>query len=423
MNFFRSEYERYDKRFQKVRDNPNPELMQSNKLLYELWRDQFKHYIKLQEQGKPFAYCQGTSLRPFIAMGIEPLMIAEIADRVRGNEVIKLFEKARSLGFPEDTCDWAQTSLGLFLSGKLPQPVFAYTEAAECNIYVQQMFVAALYLNVPLYTIDAPLDLELESIEYIAGQLAEMIDDIESKVPGTKYDESKHWELLETDKIIQDLLDEIVALASTTPTPIATRDMFRMPPFCLYDPRLPDYYRQFRDELQARVKAGYNAYPGEKYRIIWLGELFNYADPFSILEKDGLICPVYEEGPGISSGRRIMEFDKQYGKKLSPLEEEARAFASAHWGGPVEWRLNDALKWATIFRADGAIHMTQPGCSTCAGSAQIMAEQLESKLGIPTLIIEGHIQDFKKYNQAEVENKLEDFKDMLIQRKGSAKII
>ena len=193
-----------------------------------------------------------------------------------------------------------------------------------------------------------------------------------------------------------------------------------MPPFCLYRPRLPDYYRQFRDELQDRVKAGYNAYPGEKYRIIWLGELFNYADPFSILEKDGLICPVYEEGPGISSGRRIMEFDRQYGRKLSLLEEEARAFASAHWGGPVEWRLNDALKWATVFRADGAIHMTQPGCSTCAGSAQIMAEQLESKLGIPTLIFEGHIQDFKKYNQAEVESKLEDFKNLLIQGKGSA---
>jgi benzoyl-CoA reductase/2-hydroxyglutaryl-CoA dehydratase subunit BcrC/BadD/HgdB len=196
--------------------------------------------------------------------------------------------------------------------------------------------------------------------------------------------------------------------------------MFRMPPFCLYDPRLPDYYRQFRDELKARVEGGYNAYPDEKCRLIWLGELFNYADPFSILEKDGVISPVYEEGPGISSGRRIMEFDKQYERQLSPLEEEARAFASAHWGGPVEWRLNDTLKWAKIFKADGAIHMTQPGCLTCAGSAQIIAEELESKLGIPTLIIEGHIQDFRKYNQEEIESQLEEFKNMLIQKKQFA---
>ena len=421
MHLFKKEYDRYDKRVRKVRENPDPKLMKSNELLYELWRDRFKHYMELQEQGKPFAYCQGTSLRPFIAMGVEPLMLAEIADRVRGDEVIKLFEKSRSSGFPEDTCDWIQTSLGLSLSGDLPEPVFAYTEAAECNMYVQQMFVSAYYLNIPLYTIDAPVDLELESIEYIAAQMEEMIEDIEKKVPGAKDDELKHRKLLKTDKIIQDLLDEIVDLANTTPTPIATRDMFRMPPFCLYDSRLPDYYRQFRDELQDRIKAGYNAYPDEKCRLIWLGELFNYADPFSILEKEGIICPVYEEGPGISSGRRIMEFDKQYKRKLSPLEEEARAFASAHWGGPVEWRLNDAIKWATTFKADGAIHMTQPGCLTCAGSAQVIAEQLEKKLGIPTLILEGHIQDFRKYNQVEIERKLEGFKDLLIQRKRSTK--
>ena len=420
MEFFYKEYERYDARVRKVRQNPDPRLFKSNELLYELWRDRFKHYTELWEKGKPFAYCQGTSLRPFIAMGVEPLMLAELADRVRGDYVNKLFDMARSLGFPEDACDWAQTSLGLSLSGYLPKPAFAYTEAAECNIYVQQMFTTALLLDVQLYTIDAPPDLELNSIEYIAKQFREMITDIENKIPGVHYDESKHRELLKTDKIIQDLLDEIVELAGTSPIPITTRDMFRMPPFCLYDPRLPEYYRQFRDELKSRVDMGYNAYPNEKCRLIWLGEIPNYADPFSILEKDGIVFPAYEEGPGMSSGRRIMEFDKQYGRRLTPLEEEARAFASAHWGGPVEWRLNDALKWARRFKVDGAVHMTQPGCSTCAGSAQLIAERFEQELKIPTLIIDGHIQDFKKYNQSEFESRLNNFKEMLFQRKGFA---
>lgn len=418
MDFFKLEIERYDRRVKKVRANPDPNLFQCNLLLYEIWRDHFIHLQEMWERGAPFAYCQGTSLRPFHSMGVAPLQLAEIADRVRGDVVMEFFNKSKQMSFPDDCCDWAQTSFALSVSDYLPPPAFAYTEATECSIYVQQMFTTALFRDTPLYTIDGPLDLEIESIEYVAAQIREMIDDLEKKLPGVRYDEEKHLELLKSDKEVQDIMDEINRLVNTKPLPVSTQDMFRMAPFGLSDPRLPDYYRQFRDELKHRIDTGVAVYPNEKCRVMWLGELFNFANPFSILAKDGVVCPVYEEGPGISSGRRIMEFEDHYGRPLTPLEEEARACLSAHWGGPVEWRLNDALRWAAEFQVDGLVHMIQPGCSTCAGSAQLMARIMEDKLDIPTLIFEGNIQDYRKYNPEEVEEKLELFKKTLLHRRG-----
>ncbi len=418
MDFFKKEIERYSRRVEKVKNNPDPNLFQCNRRLYEIWRDHFIHLNDVYESGGPFAYCQGTSLRPLTSMGVIPLQIAELADRVRGDIVLDLFHKARSLGFPEDSCDWAQTGFGLTISGYLPKAAFAYTEATECNIYVQQMFTTACFCDIPLYTIDGPKDLGINAIEYVAEQFQEMISNIEKSVPGTRYDEIKHIDLLTNDKAVQDVIDEINILVKTRPMPLSTGDMFRMAPFGIFDYRLPEYYREFRDELKEKINSGYSAYPDEKCRVMWLGELFNYADPFAVLEEGGVIVPVYEEGPGISSGRRIMEFDDVYGRKLTPLEEEARAAISPHWGGPVEWRLKDALRNARQFDVDGVVHMIQPGCSTCAGSAQVIAEEMEKELNIPTLIIEGNIQDFKKYNKNEIENKLENFRDMLLHQKG-----
>ena len=418
LNYLQVELEKYDRRAKKVSENPDPKLMKINKLYYELWRDHRKRQVQAWERGEPFVYCQATAIRPLVAMGLHPIEMAELADRVRPNISMRYFNKARSVGFPSDICDWCQVGSGMALMGEIPAPALVYAEYCECGITTQQALWMARHFKVPFFGIDVPIELNWRNLEYVTRQLEDMIAEIERLLPGHKYDEAKHKALLARDLEVQNYVDEILELSKVTPTPLAGKDAVRMAPLEIDDDRLPEYYRQLRDEIKQRLEEGNFPLSEEKARLYWLAAIPNFTDPFGFLEKRGIASPLFEEAPGVSGGNRLgRENQERYGRKLTPLQEEAAFLSSRHWGGTAERRLEDVMRWSKKYKIDGLVHLMMPGCPTCIGTARIIADKARDELGIPTLITDGWIQDYEKFNEPEFQAKLEAFTDMIVEKK------
>lgn len=145
---------------------------------------------------------------------------------------------------------------------------------------------------------------------------------------------------------------------------------------------------------------------------MWLVSAPFYWDVFSYLEHQGIANPLYEEGPGVPLRWHLGD-TQFYGRKLSPLEEEAAFMISGHWSGPAERRIQEILDRCRKAGIKGLVHFQQTGCATCIGCAQILAERVEKELGIPSLHIEGRCQDSEGFNEKDFAERLENFASML----------
>ncbi|MBI4294839.1 MAG: 2-hydroxyacyl-CoA dehydratase [Chloroflexi bacterium] len=422
-NFFQIELEKYERRIKKVSENPDPKLLKSNKLSYELWWSYNKRLLEAWERGEPFVWSTGGAARLIESMGLHVLHLTIIADRIRPDMSMTFFDEARRFGYPADVCDWCQVATGICLSeGALPEPRFAITDVAECEMITQQAMLMARHYKVPCHTLDIPIfevDPSWEQIEYLTRQLEDLISEIERTVPGAKYDEARHRTLQARDLQSQNFADEIMKLLMEKPCPAASRDMGRMAPLGLDDDRLPEYFRQMLSELKGRKESGNVPIPDEKARLLWLGILPNFINPFGFLEDKGILN-VYEEAAGFYTvGRRIgPEVEERYGRPLSLLQQEAYYIATPHWGGPTERRTRDILTRCKQLKIDGLVHLLMVGCPVTVGGASIIRERAQKELGIPTLLVDGWIMDYEKFNETNFRAQMNAFLDLVLEAKG-----
>jgi benzoyl-CoA reductase/2-hydroxyglutaryl-CoA dehydratase subunit BcrC/BadD/HgdB len=262
----------------------------------------------------------------------------------------------------------------------------------------------------------APADY-LEAMEYIKAQLLEIIAFSERTWPTyIKYDPAK----LEAYQILYREFTrtqgDVLELLKLKPCPVSGRDALRMPPTQVYDdPRVTEYMRQFRDEFREKAARGEGAVKDnlEKFRVYWMCSAPFYEDPFGFLEEQGCAIPLYEEGPGVPCRYNVRDFEeaeRRFGRRMrDPLEEEAAAFATCHWGATGDRRISEVLRRSREVGVEGIVHFMQPGCLPCNNIARVLGEHAEKELGIKNLYIEGWAQDLERHNEGEFESKLGDW--------------
>ncbi len=417
MNFYEQDIAKYQRRIKKIRENPDPTMAKSNLLLYELWLEWSERELKAWQEGEPFAYFESNIWRLLWAMGFHTVFLETFADRLKSPETERYFDLVRRKGYPADACDRTQLGAALAISGDLPRPSLVATHQNECDSIFQEALWAGRFYKVPTFAMDIPLDDSWEAVQYVTEQIKEMISFAEKEVPGIKYDEQKLIDQQQKEEICSGIMVEIRDLARVSPCPVSGRDALRMPSVDLFqEPKLVDYLEALRDELRDRVEQKKGAVEEERMRVYWLTSAPFYYDAFGFLASRGASVPLYEEGPGV--GRHYQVGDEvKYGRKLTPLEEEAAFLCYFHWAGPAETRrMEEILLRAREFNIDALVHFQQIGCATCNGCARIIAEKAEKEMGVTSLIIDGWCQDRDKFDQSAFEASLEDLVSMTLAR-------
>lgn len=423
MTWLEKEIDRNQKRLDRIESDPDPRMLKSNKLLYEMELDLRKAQLEAWQSGsKPLANSEYATIL-INAMGFLGLDLMSAADRTR--LASDYFDIIRENQFPDSACDRTIVCLAMCINKDFPPPDIVLAHNTACHMELMSFKAIGEHFEAPVFTLNAGLGASEDTLEFVVDQLGEFIEFAEARIPGVRYDEERMVELLEVESRSLDYLREINELRSHVPCLMSGQDAFRLPRFSSYYPdphRALKYFEAWRDEMMERAEKGIGALEEEKLRLLWVVTGPFYFNPFRVLAERGVAVPALQFGWMTRIfGIKYNNFgdETEYGRKLSPLEEQARFLNSNSWGVLGETWVVDTLDACRNLKVDGMVYYSQIGCTASAGLGRVVAERAEKELDIPTLIMEGRQLDAHFKSQEECEEELNTFVDLCLSRKGA----
>ena len=429
-DIFREWLDKYDRRVEKIRNNPDPKMMRSNLLLYEILRDEARKgtdFFQSKEKTPVLYHTENAPDRFFVALGFEPINLELNADHLTREQCTRYFKGGRSYGFPDNLCDRVQLTHGVGISGDFPPPDLVFSVVGDCDLMSQAMASVARYWDVPMVGVDMAFEEEANmgpdeyyrAMRFARDQMLDFIEFSERRWPDfIRYDADKLEQFQIINREFTILAKEVFHLiAKARPCPISGRDALRMAPTHVPDdPRVAKYIRMYRDEVEQKIKKGTSPLKEnvEKMRLYWMTSAPFFEDPFSFLEERGISSPLYEEGMGVPLRYNVRDYEeaeRRFGHRMvNPLDEEAALFATHHWGASGNRRIFEVLRRAKDAGIDGLIHFELEGCLALNNIARITGERAESELGVKSFYaVDVHCQDMEKFNEAEFEESIWDW--------------
>jgi benzoyl-CoA reductase/2-hydroxyglutaryl-CoA dehydratase subunit BcrC/BadD/HgdB len=422
LTWLEREINRNKKRLERIESNPDPSMLKSNKLLYEMELDLRRAQFDAWRTGrKPLANSEYATLL-INAMGFLGLDLMSAADRT--GLATDYFDIIRAHGFPDAACDRTIVSLAMCINQDFPPPDIVLAHNAACHMELMSFKAIGEYFNAPVFTLNVGLGASEDTLRFVTDQLGEFIEFAEARIPGVRYDEERMMELIDVEIKALDCLRAINKLRSHVPCLMSGQDAFRLPRFPSYyqdPPRALKYFEAWQEEMMQKAEKGTGALEEEKLRLLWVVTGPFYFNPFRVLAERGVAVPALQFGWMTRIfGIKYHNFgdETEYGRKLSPLEEQARFLNSNSWGVLGETWVVDTLDACRDLKVDGMVYYSQIGCTASAGLGRMVAERAEKELGIPTLIMEGRQLDAHFKTQEACEDELNTFVDLCLGRKG-----
>ncbi len=422
MNFFEAELAKINRRIKVIEENPDPSKMQSNKLLFELERELRMEQLEAWKSGKGFGFAHGGRTAFLRALGFVPINYNGEADRIA--DASPYYEVVRGIGLPDSICDRTVVCIAMVVKQVLPPPSFMITTNNACDPIMLSANMIGRWFHAPIFCIDVPVETNEQALKYIANQLGQCIEYAEATVPGLKFNWERFEELQQIDGAGWNYYHDMYALRKRVPCPISGRDAFRLPRRLSMYPnpkKALEYARIFRDEMYERAEKGRGTVKEEKLRVMWAVTGPYYSDPFALMAKRGVSMPWFQFGMArrdykVACGGNYGD-EKEFGRKLSPLEEEARAHMFNSWASVGSRWVDDTIYVCRDLKIDALINYQQRGCAATLNLSKLLSDAAERELGISTLHIEGSNLD-TKYNRTEFEDRINSFIDICFARKG-----
>jgi hypothetical protein len=391
--------------------------------MYEVELERWEWLNEAWKAGKPFSFSgQGELMR---AMGFYNTTPRSMSDRAGAEIANKCLALIRREGYPEMACDRAVMPAVLPELGDFPIPAFIVPTNAPCDHAGNSYKVLARQFNIPLFALSVPFaNDDEEALKMVTADLYDLIEYAEAKIPGVKYQEDRMVEYMAKEEEARSYFRDIYKLLQRVPAPIDPREGFRemfRAVNCPNPDRAIEWAKARRDELYERAEKGVGALPDEKLRTIWLVTGYNNdRAPLDYLESRGVAVLMRPDDGNafLSGGAKTFGDESQYGRKLSPLEEEARIAINQIWCGLGHRWVNEVVRLAKDLKLDFVINFIQSGCVQTLGLARVVEETLEREAGIPSLRIEGRGLFTEDYNRDDVITVFKDYIDMMLERKG-----
>ncbi|MGD9116684.1 MAG: 2-hydroxyacyl-CoA dehydratase family protein [Dehalococcoidia bacterium] len=401
--------------------HPDPKMMPSMRMALEIEIEGYGDLLEYAREGKPIlGHFPSNGLAR--AMGALPILYQDPLLCDPDPEIgIQLYQVARDMGMPDYMCDVFTLPAAAVKAGMYAPPKVATSgTGGACRVWMYHMKAFAQYFavnnDIPTFEFDTPHDYSLDSISYMADQLADYIKFVEKNVPGTKYDEEEHLKIIEANKTWINYTLKDFELKKNVPMGLSNMENAVLP--LHFDPSLfgkrekvLEFWKQRVKDTEARIAQGGNK--NEKLRILWLNPIPLYMDLFSLLDDLGISMITWIPPLAVLNGWRAKWGDeKEFGRKLTPLEEEAR-FMFADIYGTKEWA--DEVVWmCKELKCDAVVYYQLVGCIHIGAPFRMVADTVKEQLGLPTLVMPGRLYDPTIMPAAEIEDRLRMFADSIL---------
>ena len=400
--------------------------IQATGLMRKLMADYFYELDKASKEGSPkVAWC--TSVGPaelLLSLGFlvyypenHGAMLG--ATRAANNYI----PVANAIGYSPDICSYLTSDVGAFIKKEtplslaykgiegVPKPDVLVYNTNQCRDVQEWFSWYSRELKVPAMGISTYRNIgkiENYHLASIVSQMKDMIPPLEG-ISGQKFDIDKLRHFLSLSYDCTQLWKKILETNTAAPAPMSFFDAtIHMGSAVVLrgNPQAVEYYKVLLKELEDRVANKEGAVEGEKFRLYWegmpiWGKLRDLAE-FFIGFKTAVIASTY------CNSWIFDAFDPE-----DPFMSIARAYTEIFIVRDENHKEKYIEEMVNKYKLGGILFHDAKTCPNNSNNRYGMPERLEKKLNIPTLTINGDLNDMRCYSEEQAKTNIEAFIEQL----------
>lgn len=384
---------------------------------------------KLKEakaEGKKIAWGSGgVPMDILLAMDIMPAFPENFTAVCGASHVgTPLCEISESQGYSPDLCSYSRATLGAcmledpdnFKVPVQPKPDIILL-GTQCNTHLKWWEAMGRLFNVPVLVLDTPFlhdnmpaeDREI-AFRYIKRQFEEMIKSI-SEFCGRPYNYSGLQESIANTARTAELYGDFVKMGKVKPSPITSFDVFNnIGPLmaCRGYPEPVKFYEDLLEETQQRVKEGFSAVGGEKYRL--------YLDNLPIWYRVGWLARKLA-AQGACTVAEVYPWT--WINSFAVLDAENPIDSMAEWqlkllsNRGTAWRVKFLEGLLKDFSVDGILAQLCVSCRAFVPDQAVIIREVQKSTGLPATFMEGDMIDERFFDESKVGQQLDEFFEVM----------
>lgn len=329
-------------------------------------------------------------------------------------------------GFSNHVCSYTTSDIGAFLNNEtplisrhgmkgIPKPDLIVYNTNQCREVEDWFMYYADHFGCPIAGIHPPRYLDevsKDEVELVVKQFKKIIPICE-QVSGNKFDLDKFKETLKLSANTTQIWQKVLQTASISPAPISFFDgVIHMGPIVMLRGTTQAllYYQTLLSELERNVMACKGILEDEQCRIFWdgmpiWGKLRSLSDLF-LQNKTSVVASTY------CSSWIFENFDEN-----KPFESSALAYTEIFINRSEKAKMKFLKNWMEFYHIDGIIFHDSKTCFNNSNAKFGMPQRLTDETGIPSLIIEGDLNDLRFFSEGQSTTKIETFIEQIESRK------
>ena len=329
---------------------------------------------------------------------------------------------ANALGYSPEICSYLTADVGAYRQGftplkraygieSIPKPDVLVYNTNQCRdvqdwfAWYAQEFDAPL---VGIHTHRGVGEVTESHVASIAKQMEEMIAPLE-EIAGTNLDLEELQRVVALSRQCSDLWEQVLGTAAAVPSPLTFFDgTTLMGPAVVGrgTQEAVDFYGILLAELNQRVKDHTGAVDGERFRIYWegmpiWGRLRAHSELFAGLEAC-VLASTYCNSWIFSA------FDA-----ADPFMSMARAYTELFIVRSDKAKEKYIKEMLDRFQVDGIVYHNARTCPNNSNSNYGMPQRLTEETGVPSLIIDGDLNDLRCLSDEQTNTNVEAFIEQL----------
>lgn len=377
---------------------PDKRLIPADRYLAGLMMDTMLSPLQNPDQSAiisvftPCEMLQEVGLHPYNAEGFSCYLSASRAER-------GLLQQAENTGISETLCSYHKTFLGAAEKGLLPKPRCILYTSLMCDANLLTFRALAELFQVPLFSLDVPLQQTEENVAYVAEQLRAMAAFLE-EVTGRRIETEALKKRLATSKRTLEKFRQFQRARADRyiPTDVVT------PLYCGMTNNILLGTPQEEAYVDGLLEAVKSAPPKKGTRIYWMHTIPFWSDAV----KEALMFREEAQIVGCELSQVCEpDFDPE-----TPYEAMATRLVYHSLNGSVNRRIQAGIRHAKDVGADGVVWFDHWGCKHTMGAAQLAKKKFEEQ-GLPLLILDGDGCDRSHGGEGQTSTRLGAFLEML----------
>jgi benzoyl-CoA reductase/2-hydroxyglutaryl-CoA dehydratase subunit BcrC/BadD/HgdB len=330
---------------------------------------------------------------------------------------------ANAIGYSPDICSYTTSDIGAYIKREtplsrayegirsVPKPDVLVFNTNQCRDVQDWFNWYSRELNVPALGISTCRNIgkiTTDQLRSTVSQLVDMIPHLE-KISGQAFDIDRLRSVMALSKECTELWKKILETNMSIPATMSFFDAtIEMGPAVVMrgSQAAVDYYRILLKELEERAAKKNGAVDGERFRLYWegmpiWGKLRDLAE-FFISLRTAVVVSTYCNS-WIFDGFDLAD----------PLMSLARAYTEIFIVRDENTKERSIERMVDKYKVDGILFHDAKTCPNNSNNRYGMPERLARRLGIPTLVINGDLNDLRCYSEEQAKTNIEAFIEQL----------